>query len=334
MRKRLTFNWTAVAFFGLTMVSPVWIGSSCVASGTETGDTIVTAWNHSESAALRYSSPEVPASIEFCGSVIDLTRFNRRERMDRELLAFTYMHSTSIQMLKRANRYFPVVEPLLKENGIPDDFKYLMAIESNLNPNARSSAGAAGLWQFMQGTGRDYGLEVNSNIDERYHVEKATCAACRYLKDAYVKYRDWVAVAVSYNAGQARIVGQLDKQGVDDPLDLQLVEETARYVYRIFAAKLMFDNPAAFGFCLRASDLYPPIPYTEVTVRESIADLARFARSKGITLALLKRMNPWLRETTLSNPNKRTYVLKIPTRDGLVYDPKVIVPHDKRWVVE
>ncbi len=324
-------NLAAAILLGMAMASSAPAGGSC--SPAETGQEEETAIEQ-ESTALRYSCPEVPASIEFCGKKIDLTRFDRRERMDRELLAFTYMHSTSLQLLKRANRYFPVVEPILKKNGIPDDFKYLMAIESNVNPNARSSAGAAGLWQFMQGTGRDYGLEVNNNIDERYHVEKSTEAACRYLKNAYAKYHDWVAVAASYNAGQARIADQLAKQEVDDSLDLQLVEETARYVYRIFAAKLMFGNPAAFGFRLRASDLYPPIPYTEVTIKEGIADLARFARSKGITLAILKNMNPWLRETTLANRSQRTYVLKIPTKVGLVYNPKATIPHDKRWVVE
>ncbi|WP_455664807.1 lytic transglycosylase domain-containing protein [Phocaeicola sp.] len=331
--KRFTINMAAVAAFSIIIASPALVSSSCATPKAEQEDTTIVREDPGITA-LKYSSPEVPANIEFCGKVIDLTRFDRHERMDRELLAFTYMHSTSLQMLKKANRYFPIVEPILKENGIPDDFKYLMVIESNMNPTARSSAGAAGLWQFMQGTGRDYGLEVNSNIDERYHVEKATHAACRYLKDAYAKYHDWVAVAASYNAGQARIASQLAKQDVDDSLDLQLVEETARYVYRILAAKQMFSNPAAFGFRLRASDLYPPIPYTEVTVTKNINDLARFARSKGITLAILKNMNPWLRETSLSNHSGWTYVLKIPTKEGMTYHPQATVPHDKRWVVE
>ena len=140
--------------------------------------------------ALPFSSPQVPESVMFCGKKIDLTRFDRHERMDRELLAFTYMHSTSIQTIKRANRYFPIVEPILKEYGIPDDFKYLMAIESNCSPLARSHVGASGLWQFMQTTGKEYGLEVNKNIDERYHVEKSTVAACKYIKAAYKKYND------------------------------------------------------------------------------------------------------------------------------------------------
>ena len=281
-----------------------------------------------------YRTHEVPSSVTFCGKSIDLTRYDRYERMDRELLAFTYMHSTSIQMIKKANRYFPIVEPILKANGIPDDFKYLMVIESNLNPNARSGAGAAGLWQFMQTTGREYGLEVNKNIDERYHVEKATEAACKYLKDAYDKYQDWIAVAASYNAGQARISTQFEEQQVNDMLDLFLVEETARYVYRIIAAKIMFSNPSAFGFRLRTKDLYMPIPYKEVTVNTGIPNLAEWAKKQGITYALLKNMNPWLRDNFLQNVSKRTYTLKIPTAEGMKHDPKKVKAHDKRWVVE
>ena len=289
---------------------------------------------NAQAAPTNYSTHDVPSSVTFCGKNIDLTRYDRYERMDRELLAFTYMHSTSIQMIKKANRYFPIVEPILKANGIPDDFKYLMVIESNLNPNARSSAGAAGLWQFMQTTGREYGLEVNKNIDERYHVEKSTEAACKYLKDAYAKYQDWIAVAASYNAGQARISTQFEKQQVDDMLDLFLVEETARYVYRIIAAKIMFSNPSAFGFRLRTKDLYMPIPYKEVSVNTGILNLAEWAKKQGITYALLKNMNPWLRDNFLQNVSKRTYTLKIPTAEGMKHDPKKVKAHDKRWVVE
>ena len=289
---------------------------------------------HAQAAPTNYSTHDVPSSVTFCGKNIDLKRYDRYERMDRELLAFTYMHSTSIQMIKKANRYFPIVEPILKANGIPDDFKYLMVIESNLNPTARSSAGAAGLWQFMQTTGREYGLEVNKNIDERYHVEKSTEAACKYLKDAYTKYQDWIAVAASYNAGQARISTQFEKQQVDDMLDLYLVEETARYVYRIIAAKIMFSNPSAFGFRLRTKDLYMPIPYKEVSVNTGILNLAEWAKKQGITYALLKNMNPWLRDNFLQNVSKRTYTLKIPTAEGMKHDPKKVKVHDKRWVVE
>ena len=283
---------------------------------------------------LLQATPEVPQSVTFCGQRIDLTRFDRYERMDRELLAFTYMHSTSIQMIKKANRYFPIVEPILKKNGIPDDFKYLMVIESNLNPNARSSAGAAGLWQFMKTTGREYGLEVNDNIDERYHVEKATAAACQYLKDAYEKYQDWVAVATSYNAGQARISSQLEKQYVKDALDLHLVEETARYVYRIIAAKIMFQDPTRFGFELKASQLYQPIPYREIVIDFEISNLAEWALKHGTTYSMLKIMNPWLRQDFLQNKSRRTYILQIPKEERLHHFPEKVVPHDKNWVVE
>ena len=284
--------------------------------------------------ALPYSSPSVPESVIFCGEKIDLTRFDRHERIDRELLAFAYMHSTSIQTIKRANRYFPIVEPILKEHGIPDDFKYLMAIESSCSPLARSHVGASGLWQFMQTTGREYGLEVNKNVDERYHVEKATRAACKYLKDAYAKYNDWVAVAAAYNAGQARIANQLTKQEVDDMLDLYLVEETSRYVYRIIAAKIMFSDPTQFGFKLKATDLYMPIPYKEVEVTTGILNLASWAKEQGTTYALLKNLNPWLRDTSLQNVSKRTYILRIPVKEKMHYNPQEIIPHDKRWIVK
>ena len=284
--------------------------------------------------ALFYSCPQVPESVILFDKIIDLTRFDRHERMDRELLAFAYMHSTSIQTIKRANRYFPIVEPILKEYGIPDDFKYLMAIESNCSPLARSHAGASGLWQFMQSTGREYGLEVNKNIDERYHVEKSTIAACKYLKAAYTKYNDWIAVAAAYNGGQARIAGQMSKQQVDETLDLYLVEETARYVYRIMAAKIMLSNPSAFGFRLKASDLYMPIPYKEVKVTTGISNLATWAKKQGTTYALLKNLNPWLRDIFLQNVSGRTYLIKIPMQEGIHYHPNKVIPHDKRWIVK
>ena len=296
--------------------------------------TTIAAQNHTNTTALHYSSPQVPESVTFCGKKIDLTRFDRHERMDRELLAFTYMHSTSLQTIKRANRYFPIVEPILKEYGIPDDFKYLMAIESNCSPLARSHAGASGLWQFMQTTGREYGLEVNKNIDERYHVEKSTIAACKYIKDAYTKYNDWIAVAASYNGGQARIVKQMNSQQTDETLDLFLVEETARYVYRIIAAKIMFTDPTAFGFRLRASDLYMQVPYKEVTVTTGITDLATWAKQQGTTYALLKNLNPWLRNNFLQNVSGRIYVLKIPIKEKMHYTTEAIKPHDNRWIVK
>ena len=264
-----------------------------------------------EGPDIEYSCIDIPSDMDFCGTTIDLTRFDRRERIDRELLAFRYMHSTSIQIIKRANRYFPIIEPLLQANGIPDDFKYLMAIESNVNPLARSVAGAAGLWQLMPGTARDFGLEVGNHVDERYHVEKSTEAACKYLKQAYNRFHNWETVAASYNAGQGRISQQMKKQYADNALDLQLVEETARYTYRILAAKLLLTEPQKFGFYLKASDLYPPIPYRTVTVSETIDDLPRFAKSQNINYALLRNLNPWIRSTSLPCHGYYIYFLNI-----------------------
>lgn len=282
----------------------------------------------------RYTCVDVPRYTVFCGDTIDLTRYDRHERMDRELLAFSFMHSTSIQTIKRANRYFPVIVPILKEKGIPEDFKYLMAIESACNPLARSGAGAAGLWQFMPTTGKEYGLEVNSHVDERYNVEKATYAACKYLKDAYNKFGDWVSVAASYNAGQGRISHQQEKQYTDETLDLYLVEETARYIYRIFAVKMLFENPTDFGFYLRSSDLYPQIHYRTVKVSETITDLARFAKSQGTTYALLKNLNPWLRSTSLPCKNGKEYEIKLPDKNNMNYNPDFTMPYSRNWVID
>ena len=278
--------------------------------------------------------PSVPTQVSFADEVIALDRYDLRERLDRELMAFTYMHSSTMLTLKRANRYFPLIEPILREEGLPDDLKYLAVIESSLNPLARSGAGAAGMWQFMKGTGRDYGLEVNDNIDERYHIEKSTRAACAYLREAYAKYGSWLCVAASYNAGQGRITQQLQKQGVQRAVDLWLVEETTRYMFRLLAAKAVLTHPQQYGFLLKHSDLYPPIPCTTDTVTTGIADLASYARGKGITYAQLKDANPWLRDTFLQNKSERTYVLKIPTQAGMHYDPQKTRAHNRAWTVD
>ncbi|MBR8708012.1 lytic transglycosylase domain-containing protein [Bacteroides pyogenes] len=291
---------------------------------------------HSAKSEVPYcvTSPKVPEQVSFAGEVIDLRPYDRRERMDRELMAFTYMHSTTMLMIKRANRYFPVIEPILKANGIPDDFKYLMVIESNLNNVARSPAGAAGLWQFMAGTAREFGLEVNDNVDERYHTEKATQAACKYLRQAYAKYGNWMTVSAAYNAGQARISSQLEKQLTGHAMDLWLVEETSRYMFRILAAKQVFSQPQHYGFLLKQEQLYPAIPYKEVTVRTSIDSLGRFARQHGITYAQLKDANAWLRDHSLKNPRGKAYVLHIPTKEGIRYTPRNTVAYKKHWVID
>ena len=278
--------------------------------------------------------PPVPASMTFAGQTFDLRRSDHRERLDRELMTFTYMHTTTMLSLKRANRYFPLIEPILRECGVPDDFKYLAVIESSLNPLAKSPAGAAGLWQFMPASGREHGLEVNLNIDERYHIEKETRAACRYLKEAYARYGNWLSVAAAYNAGKARITTQLEKQQVEQATDLWLVEETSRYMFRLLAAKAVFTHPLRYGFRLRREHLYPPIPYTEHTVTTGIASLPRFARTHGLTYAQLREANPWLRDLSLANKSGRTYVLKLPRPDALHYDPSQTPVHYAAWIAE
>lgn len=321
-RTNLILSITLALCMGATL--PILIGSSQLSE------------QHSVKSEVPYcvTPPSVPAQATFDGETIDLRRYDRHERMDRELMAFTYMHSSTLLMLKRANRYFPIIEPILKANGIPDDFKYLMVIESNLNPLARSPSGAAGLWQIMPATGRELGLEVNENIDERYHIEKATKAACKYFKQAYAKYGDWISVSAAYNAGQGRISSQLDKQLADHAMDLWLVEETSRYMFRLLAVKEVFGNPQRFGFLLKREHLYPQIAYTEKTVNSGIDSLSEYARRQGVTYAQLRDANPWLREPALKNKSGKTYVIHIPTQASMNYDPKKTVPYNKAWVID
>ena len=261
--------------------------------------------------------PRVPESVSFAGETIRFDRSDLYERMDRELLAFTYMHSTSILMLKRADRIFDVVVPILRRNGVPEDLKYLMVIESNLDPQALSPAGAAGLWQFMSSAGREYGLEVNANVDERYNIEKATAAACRYLKRSYARFGDWMSVAASYNTGPAAIASRMEAQGETRAADLWLLNETSRYMFRVLAAKMFFEDPSAFGFNVPAEDRYPVMQVKEIVdVSEPIPDLAAFAKEHGVSFAQLKRANLWLRETKLNNTSKRNYEIIIPRDPG------------------
>lgn len=280
-------------------------------------------------------SVEVPYLVEFAGEELTLDRYDLHERYDREINGFTYLHSTTLLLIKKANRYFPIIEPILKKNGVPDDFKYLAVIESSLDHRAVSPAGAAGLWQFMPKTAPGYGLEVSPEVDERYSVEKSTEAACKYLKEAYTKYGSWASVALSYNAGQGRISGELEKQQADDSLDLWLVNETTRYYFRMLAIKQLFENPAKYGFILTEKDLYKPIEFTTEEVTQSIPDLATFAKNKGITYAQLKDFNSWLRDRklTISPKSSKSYTILIPTQESLYYKRgEKIKVHDKSWI--
>lgn len=262
---------------------------------------------------LHKQPPRVPEKVVFAGQTIRFDRSDLYERMDRELIAFTYMHTNSTLLLKKSERIFSQVVPVLRREGVPEDLKYLMAIESNLDPKSVSSAGAAGLWQFTKSTAREYGLEVSAEVDERYNIEKSTKAACDYLKKAYAKYGDWMTVAASYNGGQNGITRKLADQRQTSALDLWLVEETSRYMFRVLAAKMFFEGPSDFGFDVPHSERYPYYPPAKtVEVSGPIENLVDFAEENGISYAQLKGANLWLRDSKLLNKAGKTYSIIIP----------------------
>lgn len=253
-----------------------------------------------------------PTTTDFAGETAPLHVVDVRERLDRELLINANLHSTTTLILKRANRAFPVIEPILAKYGIPDDFKYLAVIESGL-VNAVSSAGARGIWQFMPETAKEKGMEVNEFVDERYHLEKSTEAACKYLLAAKNKFGSWTMAAASYNGGMNGVNKKIEEQQVTNYYDLALTEETSRYVFRILALKEIMKNPAKYGFNIYPTDLYSPIPTKKIEVDSTITDLASFAKTQGINYKILKIHNPWLRDKKLVNPSKKKYEIEIPT---------------------
>lgn len=253
-----------------------------------------------------------PTQADFCGEQVPLQIADVRERLDRELLVNANLDATTLIILKRANRAFPVIEPILAKNGVPDDFKYLAVIESGL-VNAVSPAGARGIWQFMPATAKEKGMEVNDVVDERYHLEKSTEAACRYLLDAKNRLGSWTLAAASYNGGVAGVTRQLDFQKVTNYYDVLLTEETARYVFRILALKEIMKNPALYGFTVAPEETYPLLPVRKVEVDSTITDLAAFANGQGINYKILKIHNPWLRDRKLTNAARKKYIIDIPT---------------------
>lgn len=257
------------------------------------------------------SSMYFPTEVDFAGEKTPLQISDVRERLDRELLINANLDATTALIIKRANRVFPIIEPILAKYGVPDDFKYLAVIESGL-VNAVSSAGARGVWQFMPETAKEKGMEVNDIVDERYHLEKSTEAACRYLLAAKEKFGSWTLAAASYNGGMNGITKRIEEQKVTNYYDLGLTEETSRYVFRILALKEIMRQPAKYGFNIYPSDLYTQIPTKKVAVDSSITDLTGFAIAQGINYKILKIHNPWLRDKKLVNPTKKRYEIEIP----------------------
>jgi hypothetical protein len=255
----------------------------------------------------------VDGELTFAGERVPLEDAEVRERLDRELQINVFRQSNTILNMKLANRYFPDIERILTEEGVPTDFKYLPLIESDLR-DAISPAGAGGFWQFVAPTAKMYGLEVNDIIDERYNIEKSTRAACVYLKAAKERLGSWTAAAASYNFGVDGIAGKLEKQRTSNYYDLSITAETSRYVFRMLAMKVIFADPERAGYHLQTEDLYQPVPYKIVEVDTTITDLAEFAQSQGLKYKELKQLNAWMRNSSLPNKAKKTYQIKIMAR--------------------
>lgn len=253
-------------------------------------------------------------SYSFAGEYVPVNKnFDVRERLERELLVNSYWHSSTALNIKKTFRYFPVIEPILKEFGIPDDFKYLAVAESNLS-HATSPAGAKGLWQFMPLMAEHYNLEVNAEVDERFHTEKITKAACQYLSHLKERFGTWTLAAAAYNMGETRLAKDLEQQGAETYYDLNLNEETSRYVFRILAIKEILSDPEQFGFYLSKKDGYPPLnSYREVSITKNIPNLGEFAQEQGTTYRMLKVYNPWLISHKLTVRSGKAYTIRIPS---------------------
>jgi membrane-bound lytic murein transglycosylase D len=264
-------------------------------------------------------SYKLPDTVSFAGERMPLQNFDTRESLEREIITTAYRHSSTILIIKRASRYFPVIERILKEYNVPDDFKYLAVAESDLS-NMISPAGATGFWQIMPETGKEEGMEINTEIDERYHLERSTKFACEYFIRSYAKYGNWTIAAASYNGGRNGINDQIEIQKENNYYDLLLTEETARYIFRVVAYKLILTDPAAYGFEIDEKELYTEVRFNEVKVDTAVADFSDFAKKFGTNYKMLKYLNPWLRKPFLTNKSGKTYMIKIPDEGFRVID--------------
>lgn len=313
----------AATVFCLSVAGAGLLLTSATASGT----------THGNSASFsEVVSPDIPRKVNFAGTEIDLDRIDMYERLDRELSAMVYTHGNTMLTIKRANRYFPVIIPILKSCGVPADLVYLACIESNLNPRAYSPSKAAGFWQFLSATAKEYGLEVNEYVDERYHIEKATEAACRYLKTAYDKYGNWESAAAAYNGGMGRISRELEAQKVTTAHDLYLTDETSRYMFRLLAMKLIMENPARYGYRLTADNLYQPYAFEVVEVNTPVESWPDWAAEHGITYMTLRDFNPWIRAKELPNKQGKTYRIHIPAKNALSRSKTHNKTYNSHWV--
>jgi hypothetical protein len=276
----------------------------------------------------RIFSPQIPKSISFSGEKVPIDEYYVRESIDRELLTNVFWQSNLLLLIKRSYRYFPEIEPILKAENVPADFKYLALIESSFT-NVVSPAGASGFWQFMKPAATKHGLEISEEVDERYNLKKATMAACQYLKSSNKQFNSWTCAAAAYNMGDAGLQAQISKQKQTNYWELLLNQETARYLARIIAVKIIFESPKQYGIYLRLKDRYQPIPTREVIVDYSIANLVDFAIQQKTTYRILKEFNPWLRGNSLTIKQKKSYTIQLP-KDGYTLYSKQIstIPND------
>ena len=300
------------AFFGVLFVCLLVAGYYFFSSQSLPIEEVQNEEVRNENTNNFYFLPSVPDEITFAGEKVPVHHIDVYESLDRELLVNSHLHSQTFRILKLAPRYFSVIDPILKANDIPLDFRYVAVAESGLNPRAISSAGAVGIWQFMKGTATQYGLEVSTGVDERYHLEKATRAACRYLKDSYAKFGNWTMVAASYNAGVAGMNRHISAQNESSYYDLLLVEETSRYIFRILALKMIMEDPESFGY--KVDEKYPLYKTTSLSVDTTIADLAVFAKLYNTNYKMLKTLNPWLRSNNLTVAKGKSYTILLPVK--------------------
>jgi membrane-bound lytic murein transglycosylase D len=268
--------------------------------------------NKAKETGHAWKAPAIPDELSFSGEKVPLDRWYIREKFDREMLLNYYAPGTMIYLLKLANRNFPIISERLKANGVPDDFKYLCIAESNMQSWAVSKAGAVGYWQFLGGTAPGYGLEVSEQVDQRQDLERSTDAACRYFKQAHEKFGNWTAAAASYNCGQGGYNSQVTFQRTTNYYDLQLPEETNKYIFRILTFKYLIENADDLGFVLSAEEKYAPIATRTITVNQSISNLAQFAINNGTTYKVIRALNPWIRGRSLNVSKGKTYQIKLP----------------------
>jgi membrane-bound lytic murein transglycosylase D len=296
---------TALVLTGASLMI-FWIAQGFIVFGNNR--TVQARQSYPENSIKSFKLPDV---VTFAGEKMPLENFDTRESLEREILISAYRHSSTILIIKRANRYLPIIEPILKEYSIPDDFKFLVAAESEYS-NMVSPAGATGFWQIMPETGKENGMEINQVVDERYNVEKSTRFACEYFLKSYEKYGSWTLTAASYDGGRTGIDEQIEIQHQNNYYDLLLAEETARYIFRVVAYKLIITDPFSFGFDISKDELYPVLNYYEVKVDSAINDISAFAGKFGTNYKMLKFLNPWLRKPFLTPKPNKEYVIKIP----------------------